>query len=197
MEEIIIKDLYKYYGDNKVFYNLNLKFTKGKITMVLGPSGCGKTTLLNIIAGIDKNYSGQVRVNRKNISYVFQEDRLIPTLSVFENVAFVIKSGEKRKDIDSIVNKYLEMVQLEEYGDKFPDELSGGMKRRVALARALAYNGDLILMDEPFKGLDFELKNKIMDKFLQIQMEKKRTVIIVTHDKEEAQKLGDMIYSLD
>ncbi|MBP2031425.1 NitT/TauT family transport system ATP-binding protein [Clostridium algifaecis] len=197
MEEIIIKDLYKYYGDNKVFYNLNLKFTKGKITMVLGPSGCGKTTLLNIIAGIDKNYSGQVRVNRKNISYVFQEDRLIPNLSVFENVAFVIKSGEKRKDIDSIVNKYLEMVQLEEYGDKFPDELSGGMKRRVALARALAYNGDLILMDEPFKGLDFELKNKIMDKFLQIQMEKKRTVIIVTHDKEEAQKLGDMIYSLD
>lgn len=197
MEEIIIKDLYKYYGDNKVFYNLNLKFTKGKITMVLGPSGCGKTTLLNIIAGIDKNYSGQVRVNRKNISYVFQEDRLIPNLSVFENVAFVIKSGEKRKDIDSIVNKYLEMVQLEEYGDKFPDELSGGMKRRVALARALAYNGDLILMDEPFKGLDFELKNKIMDKFLQIQIEKKRTVIIVTHDKEEAQKLGDMIYSLD
>lgn len=197
MEDIVIKDLYKAYGKNEIFYNLNLKFEKGKITMVLGPSGCGKTTLLNIIAGIDKNYSGQIIVNSKNISYVFQEDRLIPNLSVFENIAFVLKSSEKRSNIEKVVNECLQMVQLEEYKDKFPDELSGGMKRRVAFARSIVYNSSLILMDEPFKGLDFELKSKIIDKFLEIQREKKRTIIIVTHDKDEAEKLGDMIYSLD
>ncbi|WP_446899062.1 ABC transporter ATP-binding protein [Clostridium sp. LBM24168] len=194
--EVIIKNLYKSYGKSHVFYGLNMKFIKNKVTVVLGASGCGKTTLLNIISGIDKDYDGDVVVNSTNISYVFQEDRLIKNLTVYENIAFVLKSYISRQNIASTVSRYLEMVHLKQYENKFPEELSGGMKRRVAFARAIAYNASLILMDEPFKGLDCKLKDEIMDKFLKIHQQANNTVIFVTHDKLEAEKLGDIIYSL-
>lgn len=195
--EVIIKNLHKFYGETKVFYGLNMKFVKNKVTVVLGASGCGKTTLLNIISGIDKDYKGDILVNTSSISYVFQEDRLIKNLNVYDNIAFVLKSKMKRENIDNIISKYLKIVHLENCKDKFPDELSGGMKRRVAFTRACVYNADLVLMDEPFKGLDSNLKNEIMDQFLKIHQISNNTAIIVTHDKAESKKLGDIIYSLD
>lgn len=195
--EVKIRNLYKSYGSHVVFNDLNMSFKKNKITVILGPSGCGKTTLLNIISGIDKKYIGEVKLKDNTISYIFQEDRLIPNLTVFENIAFVLKSTINRKEIENITNKYLRLVKLTEYKDMLPKSLSGGMKRRVAIARAFAYKSRLLLMDEPFKGLDQKLKNEIIEEFLRIYNEDKRTVILVTHDIKEAETLGDEIYNIN
>lgn len=195
--EVMINGLSKYYDGVPVFYNLNMKFLRNRITAILGPSGCGKTTLLNIISGIEKDYSGKIDLKGDTISYVFQEDRLIPYLNVYDNVAFVLKSTMDKARIDLTVRKFLNMVELWDYRDKLPCKLSGGMKRRVALARAFAYKSDLLLMDEPFKGLDDRLKSDIIEKFLMIYSENRRTIILVTHDKAEAEQLGDVIYSLN
>ncbi|MEY8000641.1 ABC transporter ATP-binding protein [Clostridium sp. Mt-5] len=195
--EVMIRNLNKSYGGVPVFTNLNVNFLKNKITVVLGPSGCGKTTLLNIISGIEKDYSGQVDLESSRLSYIFQEDRLISHLTVYENVAFVLKSIMSKIEVNLTVNKFLSMVELSNCKSKFPRELSGGMKRRVALARAFAYKSDLLLMDEPFKGLDDRLKGDIIKKFLSLYRENKRTIILVTHDKEEASELGHIVYSLE
>jgi NitT/TauT family transport system ATP-binding protein len=195
--EVKIMNLCKSYDGHKILDNLNIKFKKDKITVILGPSGCGKTTLLNIITGIEKEYSGKVILNSKSISYIFQEDRLIEQLTVYENIAFVLKSTMNKKEMDSIIHKYLTLVKLLEYKDKLPSKLSGGMKRRVAIARAFAYKSRLLLMDEPFKGLDDKLKKEIIEEFLKIYEQDKRTIILVTHDMKEAELLGDEIYSLE
>lgn len=195
--EIQLINLCKSYEGNIVLDNINIDIQENKITVISGPSGCGKTTLLNIISGIEKADSGQVILKDNSISYIFQEDRLIPYLTVYENIAFVLKSVMGKNEIDKTINKYLEMVKLTEFKDKLPHKLSGGMKRRVAIARAFAYKSKLLLMDEPFKGLDDKLKTEIIEEFLQLYKNDKRTVILVTHDKEEARLLGDIVYSLD
>lgn len=195
--EVEIRNLYKYYGSHMVFNDLNINFKKNKINVILGPSGCGKTTLLNIISGIDKKYKGEVKVRESTISYIFQEDRLIPNLTVFENIAFVLKSTINKEEVEKITNKYLSLVKLTEYKDMLPKSLSGGMKRRVAIARAFAYKSRILLMDEPFKGLDEKLKNEIIEEFLRIHNKDKRTVILVTHDIKEAETLGDEIYNIN
>jgi NitT/TauT family transport system ATP-binding protein len=192
-----VKNLYKSFGDNKVLVNLNLNFEKNKITVVTGPSGCGKTTLLNIISGIEKPDSGEVILKDHSISFIFQEDRLIPDLTVYKNIEFVLKSTLTEQESKPIIEKYLALVKLTEAKDKYPEQLSGGMKRRVAVARAFAYRSDLLIMDEPFKGLDDKLKKEIMDEFLRIYNLDKRTVILVTHDKDEALFLGDAIIDLN
>jgi NitT/TauT family transport system ATP-binding protein len=194
--EVQIKDLCKSYENHKVLYNFSMNFIKNKITVITGPSGCGKTTLLNIIGSIEKEYSGQVISPNNSISYIFQEDRLLPHLTVYENIAFVLKSTMSKEDMNTIINKYLDMVKLSEYKHKLPNKLSGGMKRRVAIARAFAYKSRLLLMDEPFKGLDDKLKMEIIDEFLKLHKEDRRTVILVTHDMKEAELLGDIIYSM-
>ncbi|KYH28366.1 MULTISPECIES: ABC transporter ATP-binding protein [Clostridium] len=195
--EVEIRNLYKSYGSHMVFNDLNINFKKNKINVILGPSGCGKTTLLNIISGIDKKYKGEVKVRESTISYIFQEDRLIPNLTVFENIAFVLKSTINKEEVEKITNKYLSLVKLTEYKDMLPKSLSGGMKRRVAIARAFAYKSRILLMDEPFKGLDEKLKNEIIEEFLRIHNKDKRTVILVTHDIKEAETLGDEIYNIN
>ena len=194
--EVQIKGLCKSYENHKVLYNFSMNFIKNKITVITGPSGCGKTTLLNIIGGIEKDYNGQMISPNNSISYIFQEDRLLPHLTVYENIAFVLKSTMGKEDMNTIINKYLDMVKLSEYKHKLPNKLSGGMKRRVAIARAFAYKSSLLLMDEPFKGLDDKLKMEIIDEFLKLHKEDRRTVILVTHDMKEAELLGDIIYSM-
>lgn len=193
--EVQIKNLHKSYDNHKVLNNLSMDFAKNKITVITGPSGCGKTTLLNIISRIEKEDSGEVILNNKDISYIFQEDRLIPNLTVYENIAFVLKSKMHKEEMENIIDRYLDMVKLTECKDKLPSKLSGGMKRRVAIARAFAYKSDLLLMDEPFKGLDDKLKSEIIEYFLKIYQKDKRTIILVTHDMKEAELLGDVIYS--
>jgi len=194
--QVQLKNLNKSFGDNKVLVNLNLNFEKNKITVVTGPSGCGKTTLLNIISGIEKPDSGEVILKDHSISFIFQEDRLIPDLTVYKNIEFVLKSTLTEQEVKPIIEKYLELVKLTEAKDKYPEQLSGGMKRRVAVARAFAYRSDLLIMDEPFKGLDDKLKKEIIDEFLRIYNQDKRTVILVTHDMDEAVFLGDAIIDL-
>jgi len=195
--QVQLKNLNKSFGDNKVLVNLNLNFEKNKITVVTGPSGCGKTTLLNIISGIEKPDSGEVILKDHSISFIFQEDRLIPDLTVYKNIEFVLKSTLTEQEVKPIIEKYLELVKLTEAKDKYPEQLSGGMKRRVAVARAFAYRSDLLIMDEPFKGLDDKLKKEIIDEFLRIYNQDKRTVILVTHDMDEAVFLGDAIIDLN
>jgi len=192
-----VKNLNKSFGSNKIFDNLNMNFEKNKITVITGPSGCGKTTLLNIISGIEKPDSGEVVSNSRSISYIFQEDRLLPDLTVYKNIEFVLKSTMTTEEMKPVIEKYIDLVKLKEARDKYPSQLSGGMKRRVAVARAFAYRSDLLLMDEPFKGLDDRLKKEIIDEFLRIYRQDKRTVIFVTHDMREAEILGDTIYSLE
>ncbi|KGN03017.1 ABC transporter [Clostridium novyi A str. 4570] len=198
-DDIILNliDVYKKYGNEKIFEKFNMSLKKNSINAILGPSGTGKTTLLNIISGIEDIDSGEVIYNGNNISYIFQEDRLIPWLSVYDNIAFVLKSKYSKKNIKNIVDKYLKLVKLQNHKDKYPRELSGGMKRRVAIARAFAYESDLLLMDEPFKGLDMELKKDIIDEFLNIWSYDRRTVVLVTHDIKEAKYMTDKIYFLE
>ncbi|NEZ46424.1 ABC transporter ATP-binding protein [Clostridium niameyense] len=185
---------YKNYEKQKVFEGLNIDFIENHITGILGPSGCGKTTLLNIISGIESLDKGNLITRCKNISYIFQEDILIPWLTVHENIAFVLKSYMNKKEIDERVYKYLNLVKLKEHKDKFPRELSGGMKRRVAIARAFCHKSSLILMDEPFKGLDINLKNEIIKELKQILKYDNRTGILVTHDINEAKALAHETY---
>jgi NitT/TauT family transport system ATP-binding protein len=194
--QVQVRNLNKSFGSNRVLANLNLNFEKDKITVITGPSGCGKTTLLNIISGIEKPDSGEVIMKDHSISFIFQEDRLIPDLTVYRNIEFVLKSTMTEQESKPIIEKYLDLVKLTGARDKYPNQLSGGMKRRVAIARAFAYRSDLLIMDEPFKGLDDKLKKEIIDEFLRIYNQDKRTVILVTHDMDEAVFLGDAIMDL-
>lgn len=195
--EIRFINAYKSYGDKIIFKDLNLNFEKNKITAILAPSGYGKTTLLNIIAGLDKLDSGNFIMKSQSISYMFQEDRLLPWLTVYENIAFVLKSNTFKYEMENIIDKYLELVKLKEYKDYTLDKLSGGMKRRVALARAFAYKSEVLIMDEPFKGIDLALKKEIISIFLKLWEKDKKTGIVVTHDINESKLLAHNTYFLE
>ena len=191
---IEIKNLCKSYEEKVVYQNLNLSFKEKQITSLMGPSGCGKTTLLRIIAGLESYNSGEiVGLQHKRIAYVFQEDRLLTWLTVRENIEYVLSSWMQKVEYQDRVDELLEMLELTKEQNHLITTLSGGMKRRVALGRALAYEGDLILMDEPFKGLDNKLKDKVMQNILEFYKQKQPTIICVTHDLKEATILGNVI----
>lgn len=199
---IKVKSVSKHYGSVKVLDEFSFDFKKGKITCLYGPSGCGKTTLLNIIAGLLKSSGtiefgeNETKVERK-VSYIFQEDRLIPWKTAIENVCFVLEESCENDQVRELSIRYLKLVGLSDQLYKYPHELSGGMKRRVSIARAFAYPSEILLMDEPFKGLDKKLKTSIIEDFLKIWNEDKRTVLLVTHDEYEAEALSDEILYLD
>jgi NitT/TauT family transport system ATP-binding protein len=166
-----------------------------EITCILGPSGVGKTTLFNVISGLTDYDGGEITgIENRNISYLFQEPRLLPWLTVYENIDIVLKNIYPEKKRNEVITHYLEMVGLIEYIDNKPEELSGGMKQRLAIARTFAYPSSLLLMDEPFQGLDVKLKNDIIESFLKLWEKDKRTVLFITHDIEEALKVSDQIY---
>jgi NitT/TauT family transport system ATP-binding protein len=195
---IWIKNLNKSYHDLKVYKNFNIKFEKNKINTLLGPSGCGKTTLINIIAGLSPYDSGHMEgLDFKNISYIFQEPRLIPWLSVYDNIDFVLKGQFEQKKRSTIINSHLELVNLQEFKDYYPENLSGGMKQRVSIARAFSYPSNILLMDEPFKGLDINLKHDIINSFIKLYENKPKTIIYVTHHIDESLLLSDHIYILN
>lgn len=185
-----IENLYKSFNDIKLFDKFNIEIKENTITCILGPSGCGKTTLLNMISGTELKDSGIFDgFNNKILSYIFQEPRLLPWKTVQENISFVLQNPN-----NELINKYIRLVNLEEFANYYPNKLSGGMKQRVAIARAFAYPSDLILMDEPLKALDLKLKLNLINSFRKIWQYDKRTVIFVTHDIDESLLLGNEIY---
>ncbi|MEG1835095.1 MAG: ATP-binding cassette domain-containing protein [Oscillospiraceae bacterium] len=179
--EIKIENLNKSYKEKIVIKDFSLTLKIDKTIAVMGESGCGKTTLLRLIAGIEKPDSGKITKHPTKISFMFQEDRLLPWLNAFENVKLV--------GSEDTAKKYLSLLGLENDFNTKPNELSGGMQRRVALARALNFSSDLIILDEPFKGIDESLKDKLID----VIKSEKRDIILVTHNKSDAKKLTDNI----
>lgn len=192
---LTIKKLNKSFDNIHLFKDFNIEIEEHTITCILGPSGCGKTTLLNIISNSVQPESGSFSgFDEKTLSYIFQEPRLLPWKTVRENIAFVTKNKSLNTDQGKLIDKYLQLVNLEEFADYFPNKLSGGMKQRVAIARAFSYPSDLILMDEPLKALDLKLKLNLISAFRKIWQNDRRTVIFVTHDIDEALLLGNEIY---
>lgn len=184
---IRLENINKSYGDNVIYKDFNIAFESGGITVILGESGSGKTTLLNIIAGLT-DYDGKVDLgNEKVVSMTFREDRLVPNLTVEENVKLVNKEAD--------VKKLLEEVNMSEKINEYPKNLSGGQSRRVSIIRALAFPSDVLLMDEPLTNLDLSLKFSVIET---IKKEKgNRTVIFVTHDVKEAVTIADRIVIID
>jgi len=182
-----LRGINKGYGDNAVYSDFNLELREGVTTCILGPSGCGKTTLLNIIGGLLNPDAGTLQgFDDKRFAYIFQESRLLPWKTVRQNIEFVANGNQ--------IDELLKFVDLQDYSDKYPPQLSGGMSQRVSIARALAVNPDIILMDEPFSSLDRNLKKNIIEKFNEILETSRKTVICVTHDIDEALAISDDIF---
>lgn len=191
-----IKNLTKEYDGNKVLDNFSIDFDDNVINCILGESGCGKTTLLNIISGLENYTKGDISgINGSTFSYIFQEPRLLEWYNVRKNMEFVL-ADFNIIERDKRVNKYLAITGLEQFSDYFPKQLSGGMKQRLSIARAFAYPGDILLMDEPFKALDMKLKKELTGEFLRLWTVDKRTVLFVTHELEEALLMADNIHIL-
>lgn len=192
-----VRNISKSYGNLLVLDDITIEFPENETTCILGPSGCGKTTLLNIIAGIiDKDRGEIVGFTENDMSFVFQEDRLIEWKSVKENINFVLKGKMDKDQIEIITDKYLKLVNLEEYKNYYPKRLSGGMRQRISILRAFAYPSKLLIMDEPFKSLDINNKQIVIEFFKELRRKEKRTCILVTHDIEEAVNLADRIVIL-
>ena len=182
---------------NLIFKNLNFTIKEGQFISFFGPSGCGKTTLLNIISGLDKNFDGSVQIYNSainsNISYMFQAPRLFPWLTAIENIKFPIK---KRKNCEKIAFEFIKKVGLERYKNQYPGKLSGGMQRRIALARAFATNPNILLLDEPFISIDKKVSNSLRKLLIKLWKKNKPIIIFVTHDLGEAIELADRIFFL-
>ncbi|MDE6667489.1 MAG: ABC transporter ATP-binding protein [Clostridia bacterium] len=184
---IQIKNLTKRYGKLTVYENFSLELEEGKITCILGESGCGKTTLLNCIAGLT-DCEGEI--SKVKCSYIFQTPRLVPNLTVGGNLKLICKD-------ETAVDEALAKVRLTDKKNAYPVALSGGQAQRVSIARAFLYDGEVILMDEPFNSLDLKLKKEISELFLQIQNESRRTALFVTHDVDEALSLAHRIIAIN
>lgn len=187
---IEIRDLIKKFNDHYVFNNLNLDIESDKITVILGKSGCGKTTLLRLISNLEKYDSGSINTNNLKFSYVFQEPRLFPWLTVFENIQAITNLPSDE------IYKMIRMVDLEKFSNSYPDELSGGMKSRVSLARAFAYKPNFLLMDEPFSSLDDFTRVKMQEELLKLYNKENVGILFVTHNIDEALTIADKIIVL-
>ena len=195
---IQLHDISKRFGDTTAVGGVSLELPEGRIGVLFGPSGCGKSTLLRIIAGLEPTDTGRVRIagrevdggdggfvspERRNVGMVFQDLALFPHLTVRRNIRFGIRS---RPDADARVRRMLELTRLEGLADRLPHQLSGGEQQRVALARALAPEPDVLLLDEPFASLDAGLRGEVREELLGILRTVGTTVLMVTHDREEA-----------
>lgn len=211
MNEVILKiqNLSHSYDDDQLsLKKINLLVNKGERLSIQGPSGCGKSTLLRLIAGLEEPNEGQIFINEEEVSspgfsvppekrqigMVVQDKALFPHLSIYENICFGIK---KNTDKEQIALDLLNLFKIEELKNKFPHQISGGEKQRVALARSMAPNPNFIMLDEAFSALDSDLKVSIYDEVLEIFQGKNITVILVTHDAEEAKILSTRQLNMD
>ncbi len=201
---VVMKDVVKKYGDLEVVKSLNLEVDSGEFLTLLGPSGCGKTTTLRMIAGFEAATSGIISVENervedkepyeRNVNTVFQNYSLFPHMSIFENVAYGLTVKKKKKaEIKEKVLEMLEMVQLNGYENRKPDQISGGQKQRVAIARALVNHPKVLLLDEPLGALDMKLRKQMQLELKRLQKKLGITFIFVTHDQEEALTMSDRI----
>tara|TARA_B100001123_G_C15323974_1_gene1028897 strand:- start:263 stop:919 length:657 start_codon:yes stop_codon:yes gene_type:complete len=203
-----IKNLsHSYENETSILENINLLVKSGEIISILGSSGCGKTTLLRIIAGLEKQTKGTLKINdtivsdsnysippeKRNIGLVVQDRALFPHLNIYENVNFGIRNLSS--DIDT-PREYLKLFKVEKLSKKYPHEISGGEQQRVALARSMAPNPNILLLDEPFNALDDQLKLELHNETKRIFKERNLTVIIVSHDLAEAKFFSDRLFSI-
>lgn len=203
-----LKNVSKKFKNKIILNNINLKINQGELVVLIGPSGCGKTTTLKMINKLVVPTSGEISINGKNISqedtiqlrrnmgYVIQQTGLFPHMTVRENIGlipFIQKSPSE--EIRKNTVELLKMVDMdpEEYMDRYPAELSGGQQQRIGVARAFATDPDIILMDEPFSALDPITRSQLQDELYNLHNELKKTIVFVTHDMDEALKLGDRI----
>lgn len=181
----------KSFGSIDLYDDFSIDFMKNKINIIEGASGCGKTTLLRMIAGLEADNDGKHLAKNDSISIVFQQPTLLPWKTVMENISFVLKQTD-----DILVRNILRLLELSEVADCYPYQLSGGMQQRVALARAFAYPSDLLIMDEPFIGLDVSLKKRIFRQMLRMWRSYPKTIILVTHHREELSYMAHKIITI-
>lgn len=207
--KIIIKDIKKTFQRKSkkskeeeflAIDNINLDIYEGEFLVILGPSGCGKSTLLDIIGGLSNPSEGEIKINNKKINgpgldrgIVFQQYALLPWRNALHNVTFPLESHMDKRESEKIGEKYLSLVGLSGFEDRYPNELSGGMKQRVAIARALAINPEILLMDEPFAAVDAQTRSILQEDLLKITEKNKKTVIFITHSIDEAIFLADKV----
>ncbi|MDE2738937.1 MAG: ABC transporter ATP-binding protein [Paracoccaceae bacterium] len=207
MDDIILKteDVGVIYdGSIVALENVSLNVPTGKLTAILGPSGCGKTTLLKVIAGLIEPSTGTVKIRDKETigpgpdrALVFQDFALLPWATVLQNVAFGLRAqGVSKREREKISLNYIKEVGLSGFEDKYPHQLSGGMRQRTGLARALTVNSDILLMDEPFSAVDEQMRRKLQEDLLELLKIENKTVIFVTHSIEEAVYLADQVVIL-
>lgn len=183
----------------KVLNNINLSIKSGEFICIVGSSGCGKSTLLRIIAGLERDYRGDVILNNKRIinpgldrGFVFQEPRLFPWLTIGDNLKYALQNKNKEEK-NEIIEKHMKLVGLKGFENAYPHQLSGGMAQRASIARALVNRPDILLLDEPFGALDAFTKIQMQKEMLRISEAEKSTMILVTHDIDEAVFLADRI----
>lgn len=201
---IRIENVSKSFGDLEVLRDVDIEVKKGEFLVLLGASGCGKSTLLNLIAGFDRPTRGRVEVNGREVTdvdphsgMVFQQYALFPWMTVLENVAFGLKlRGMPKKQRQEVAMKYVEMVGLKGFVDSYPKALSGGMRQRVSIARVLANDPDVILLDEPFAALDAMTRQVLQEQLVEIYEKSGKTIVFITHSIDEALLLSTRIVVL-
>lgn len=208
MSYVVIEGLHKTYGTNAVLSNIDMTIEEGEFVTLLGPSGCGKSTILRIVAGLTDATSGVVKIEGKSmnniqpknreVGMVFQSYALFPNMTVKENVAFGLKMKKiNASEIEQKVKEALALVHLSDKENAFPHELSGGQQQRVALARALIVRPKVLLLDEPLSALDAQIRKKLQADLRSIQTELGMTMVLVTHDQEEAMAVSDKIFVMN
>lgn len=183
------------FGSVEVFRHLSLEICRGEFVAVVGPSGCGKTTLLNLFSGFLKPSSGRVICSGR-VRMVYQHDSLLPWQSAGQNIALGLRDISNGAERERQLKEMLQLINLEEFAESYPHQLSGGMRQRVELARALAGDTDILLLDEPFSSLDYLTRLRLRRELARMLEELPRTVVLVTHDIEEAAQLADRILVL-
>lgn len=208
MSHVIAENLTKSFGQNQVFSDIQFTIEKGEFITLLGPSGCGKSTLLRCIAGLEQPDSGELYINRQNITHqpaqqrgvgmVFQSYALFPNMTVAENIAFGLKMRKvSATERNKAVCEVIDMVELQGKENQYPHQLSGGQRQRVALARALVMKPQILLLDEPLSALDARIRKHLRQQIREIQRELGLTTIFVTHDQDEAMIMSDRIFLMN
>lgn len=185
----------KSFGPVEVLREFSLEVERGEFVALVGPSGCGKTTLLNLLSNFEKPTSGRV-ITSGHIRMVYQQGGLFPWQTAAENIRLALRHIRDATEKQRQLQEMLDLIELNSFGDHYPHQLSGGMRQRVELARALAGETDTLLMDEPFSSLDYLTRLRLRQEFARLLGERPRTVVLVTHDIEEAAQLADRVVVL-